>query len=139
MRVPDDEDCVVTLFIYLPSWSDRRDVQSNACSGRLGQTPVACPAYALAEKCARTHHLGKRWAASNPTGPVLLAQQLFLMTLVPAWLAGSRAQIAAPCHCRETHVPTQRLGYVQPRPGRRFLSRPLTLRLPGYAIKPRLC
>src|SRR6266850_46715 len=43
------------------------DVPGNVCSGRLRQTPAACPAYALAQKSVCIHHFGKPWAASNPT------------------------------------------------------------------------
>src|SRR5207249_9775281 len=52
--------------VHAPSFTTGlRDVPGNACSGRLRQTPVACPACALAQKSARTHDFAEPLAASN--------------------------------------------------------------------------
>src|SRR5207245_2826664 len=55
-------------IVHAPSFTTGLcDVPGHACSGRLRQTPVACPACALAQKSARTHDFAEPSAASNPT------------------------------------------------------------------------
>src|ERR1700730_3208555 len=109
--------------VHAPSFTTGlRDVPGNACSGRLRQTPVACPACALAQKSARTHDLAEPSAASNPMACRLSA-------------VNSRTLPPYRDSCPHSALRLCSVAAKSPR----LVLRPLTPHLPGYAPIPRLC